>query len=156
MKKTFLAVIIITIALGCKKTDEATIEVINHMKTNHITFPKELEYCVIIPGGGCDNCIAEGIGFVKNNLINFSIDSSKIQAVFTAISSKKILLNQLSIDNYLEYNFIFDVEDKYYLNSQYSIYPCIIYLDKGNVINVEYQNPQNSYAISKLTNKIKG
>lgn len=155
MKKIFLGIIMIFIASSCKNTDEATIEVTNHMKKNHITFPKELQYCVIIPGGGCDNCIAEGIGFIKNNLTFFHRDSTKIQAIFTAIESKKILLNQLSIDNNYEYNFIFDLEDKYYLNSKYSIYPCIIYLDEGDIIKIEYQNPQNPYAISKLTNKMK-
>lgn len=153
-KILFLLTIIFILFFSCTNADEATIELSKQLKDNHIDFPQELQYCIIIPGGGCDNCIAEGISFVKNNFKLFSLENIKIQVVFTAISSKKLLLNQLKIDNPSAYNIIFDSDDKYYLNSPKAIYPCIIQLEKGKIKQVEYQCPENPYAIIRLTNKI--
>lgn len=95
----FLSTIMFRLFLIFANADEAVTELSKQLNDNRIDFSQDLQYCIIIPGGGCDNCIAGGISFVKNNLKLFSLENIKMQVVFIAISSKKLLLNQLKIDD---------------------------------------------------------
>lgn len=127
--------------------------IINEFHNKKINFNENIKYFIILPEVGCGGCISEGTDFIKRNIEKFNCTNKEIKVVFTSIVSKKILLRTLGIDSFDNYCFEIDESNVYRINNPKSIYPLILYLNKGKIINIEFQYPDNSNAFSILENK---
>lgn len=78
---------------------------------------------------------------VKNRLVFF---------VLTKVVSIKILQQKIGVRIAEQSNVIVDRKDNIDIPTVNGIYPCIIKMDKGNMINHEFQSPHNSAAFAKL------
>lgn len=109
---------------------------------------KQTDYIVIIPNHGCAGCITSLELFYNNNR-----EASNIKYIFTNIISSKILKQKIKINNentYLDYNN--DILNAYPAEKQ--IYPCILEIENGEIINIYYQSPKEN-GLSKINTHIK-
>ncbi|MCD7933438.1 MAG: hypothetical protein LUH15_19940 [Tannerellaceae bacterium] len=113
-----------------------------------IEIAKKYEWIVILPGSGCQGCIQEGEYFLKEN-----IENEKILFILTKTASLKILQQKTGIslreqeNVYIDSNYIFDIP------SENKIYPCVIKLQDGKLIEYEFQSPNNA-AFLKLKKRL--
>ncbi|MCR4770147.1 MAG: hypothetical protein K5874_08075 [Bacteroidaceae bacterium] len=148
MKRLALMITILSV-LGCADSDHETNYLREFFKDQHITFPKELKHCVIIPEGGCSGCIASGMGFISSNDSAFSINQKENKVIFTKVNSLKLLkrnLRGVSIDSLYS---LVDKDNRYNVDKDYNIYPIIIYLSNGEITSVGIQSP-NTDAFGQL------
>lgn len=122
-----------------KNNNELTEYIRQYFKKEKVEFDAELETCLIIPGGGCTSCIANGVGFVESNKEYYQKGQAKNLVVFTRINSIKILRRNIKEIN--EYNCIVDSKDQFYIDMKERIYPIILYLKNGEIVNVDIQSP---------------
>ena len=109
----------------------------------------DIKWIVIQPGLGCPGCIQEGEQFMKKNVSNKSI-----YFVLTKIVSLKILSYKVGIDIKKCNNVYADVDNLFILPSNDNIYPCIVKIDNKKIINLEFQNPDNSTAFDNLNSEL--
>ncbi len=96
------------------------------------------DFIVIIPSAGCSGCILGVEDFYLNNK-----ELSNIKYIFfNIISTKELKMKGINSS----YNTVLDtaniVMDAYPQNNK--IYPCILELKKGKVINTYYQSPESN------------
>ena len=102
---------------------------------------------VILPGQGCMGCISEGEQFLIDNYKKLST----VKFVLTKIVSKKILRQKIGGEVYGADNVYIDSLNIFTtMDFQESIYPTILYLDSGKILKIEYQSPNDPYAIYRL------
>lgn len=105
----------------------------------------DFQWIVILPGLGCHGCIQEAEAFMREYIGN-----TEILFVLTKISSLKILQQKTGIKIEKQTNIYIDREDNFSLPSNNSIYPCIIHLKDGKIVEYEFQSPGNGAAFRKL------
>ena len=127
----------------CKAPDSRTVETLKkHMKESRVDFDKTVKHCIIIPEGGCGECIASGISFVINHKEKFSLHQKENMVIFTNIGSLKLLKRAVGNDVFKSLNCIVDTTNVYLIRGEDEIYPMVIYLDKGKPTKVEFQSPE--------------
>lgn len=138
----FLSLLIVN--TSCKKSDKE-IEVENLVTAiKESKIKGDFKWIVLLPGLGCNGCIQEGEAFMRDN-IHFDI-----LFVLTKISSLKILQQKTGIKLKEHSNIYIDKENIFDLPTENSIYPCIIQLENGKIIDHEFQSPRNGAAFRKL------
>lgn len=142
---------------SCAKEDDVTESVKRYFLRENVTFDPALESCYIIPGGGCSGCIASGLTFLRANQKEFSKWQDKNMVIFTNIVSRKMLERNLKAKSIkvAELKAVTDANNVYLVDSRYSDYPLVIYLDKGNVVSVEYQSAETN-ALNKYEKFLQG
>ena len=118
-----------------------------------VTFNKEVEACLIIPGGGCPGCIASGMTFVVQNKDDFRKKQAKYEVVFTRVGSMKLLKRALGNLSVSDLNCRIDWQNRFLLDTQSNEYPLVLYLKNGEIQKAESQKP-NTNALNELYNVI--
>lgn len=149
MNKILATILVICILCCCSKSSSELEFIKQSFNSNGITFDKHVKKCIIIPEGGCGGCIASGITFIKDNIDFFSSEQQDNLVIFTNIYSLKILKRNFEEDEWYNLNKIVDTDNLYTLTGDNSIYPLILILDNGDIINAMYQSP-DSDAFSQI------
>lgn len=143
-----IVILILFISTSCKKGEK-------EIETNYIesiqkkgVLNDSIKWIVILPGLGCHGCIQEGEVFMRENITN-----REIFFVLTRIESLKILQQKIEIDLKAHGNVYFENEEDLTLPTNNRVYPCIVYLDNGEIISHEFQSPGNN-AFDKLRDQI--
>lgn len=135
--KRFLYLLIVLILASCHKDVKESYEI-----AISTVFPDvdnlSVDYVVIIPNQGCGGCITYAEEFYKKYA-----GCNNIRYIFTNILSVKMLNLRLEINKnntYLDsHNNVLKI-----LPSKAKIYPSIVKIDSGKVIEVAYQSPEES------------
>lgn len=98
----------------------------------------DIDYIVIIPSQGCGGCITYAEDFCKRNQ-----SKNGIFFVFTNIVSLKILKQKIDFHNK---NIYFDQTNEFLLAypPDKKLYPAILKVNAGEVIDVYYQSPDEN------------
>lgn len=144
-----MIIMLLTISASCKRSPEKIeteqlTEAIDQIKVN-----KNYQWIVVLPGLGCHGCIQEGEVFMRDHIKN-----GNILFVLTKISSLKILQQKIGIKLTEHPNVYIDREDDFTIPTDNSIYPCIIKMEKGQMVNHEFQSPKNGGAFAKLNSLV--
>ncbi len=103
------------------------------------------KYVLLIPNAGCGGCISEAETFVTN----YYNASDSLLCIFTNLRSSKQIKLRLGDSIYFHSNIIIDTTNTFYFEEK-SVYPIVIELENGNVVNVVEQSPQKPNTISNL------
>lgn len=122
--------------------------------TSGVMFDTEERVCLIIPEVGCGSCIAGGVVFLSENRHKFSRDQHRNKVVFTAITSMKMLRRSLNGINIDSLNCEIDSTNKYLLPEPDGLYPIALYIDNGEIKELDIQSPNNVNIYDKLYNKL--
>ncbi|WP_037315974.1 hypothetical protein [Salegentibacter sp. Hel_I_6] len=150
MKYTILilAVLTLLVSTSCdKKVKDVEKDYITKIQDKS-QLNETTEWLVILPGLGCHGCIKEGEVFMRDN-----IDNEKIFFVLTRVESLKILQHKIDINLKDHKNIYVQKEGGVNMPTNNRIYPCIVYLEKGEVKSYEFQEPGNN-AFEKLRDQI--
>lgn len=145
---------IVFIISSCSERNNEMKSIIKEFHDRKIKFSENTKYLIILPEVGCGGCISEGTDFIKKNIERFNCNNDELRAAFTSIKSKKLLLRALEIDSFDNYCFEIDEDNKYRINNPKSIYPLILYLNKGKINHIEFQSPDNPNAFNTLESHI--
>lgn len=134
--------------LSCKKTDKEreTESIKDGME--QLKLSEKTDWLVILPGLGCTGCIQEGEAFVKDNIAN-----PKIFFVVTKLQSLKILQQKIGTKIEGRPNVFIDTKSTFSIPTSNGIYPCIVQLENGKIIDHEFQSPRNGQAFEQLKMK---
>lgn len=151
MKKCILKiflVLLIVFGVSCKdRTDIKEKEfLINSIKQLNIT--SQCKWIIVLPGLGCHGCIQEGEFFMKENITN-----TDILFVLTNISSLKIFQQKTNIKINDYPNIYIDRDNHFKLPTKNGIYPCIIQLSDGKLLNYSFQSPTSAAFFTLEKNK---
>lgn len=141
VNKFFVLLIIISLQSCSYKANNELRLIKQCFESRDISFDKELETCLIIPEVGCGGCIDGSIYFLKENLSHFLKGQNKNMFILTSVNSKKIFLRTLGENNLDKYNCIWDNDNKYLISGNNSIYPLLLYLEEGEIIDAKFQTP---------------
>jgi hypothetical protein len=109
----------------------------------------DIQWIVLLPGLGCHGCIQEGEAFMRDH-----IENTGILFVLTKISSLKILQQKIGIKIEEHPNVYIDRENIFNIPTDNSIYPCIIRMKNGKIVDHEFQSPKNGSAFRKLSDLV--
>jgi len=96
---------------------------------------------LILPNEGCEGCISTAEQYVLSNFKK----NENMKFIFTRITSKKILKAKLT-DSVLRYpNILLDTINLIsFPDKSKSIYPLVVLVEKGNVVDLVYQSPEEN------------
>lgn len=100
---------------------------------------KQYEWVIVLPGVGCHGCIQEAEFFMKENISN-----DKVLFVLTSISSIKILQQKIGLKISDYSNVYIDRNNQFKLSTDNTIYPCVIQVKDGKLLQYTFQSPQTS------------
>lgn len=138
------------LGVACKKNDSATL-----LKAAGVKFNDEVKVCLIMPEVGCSGCIAGGVYFLLENRDLFSKKQQENKVVFTAITSMKMLRRNLENIDIDSLNCEIDTVNRYLLPEPEGLYPIIIYLNNGEIEEIDIQSPENVSIFHKLSKRLK-
>jgi len=133
------------VSLSCQKSDEQIESEFLSNAVDQFKIDNNIHWVVVLPGLGCHGCIQVAEAFMRDHIKN-----TKIIFILTNISSLKILQQKTGFKIEDHSNIIVDRENIFKVPTKNGIYPCIIQLDDGKIINFEFQSPQNGNAFEKL------
>ena len=81
---------------------------------------------------------------------SFSSNQKKNLVVFTAINSKKVLFRDLNIESQEELNCIVDMSNAFLPEGDERIYPLILKIRNGEIVEAAYQSPESEVDIFKM------
>lgn len=128
---------------GCSTENKPAKKITSLYERRGITFNKETEICLVLPEIGCGGCIAGGVTFLIENKDKFAPNQKRNIVVFTAINSKKILYRTIGIKSPDELNCIMDSGNKYLTDDRMKLYPMLLRLRDGKIVDVSFQSPMN-------------
>lgn len=150
IRVTILMVMFICLGVGCINNIYQKEKNQYEFAISKIEFSDTIEWIVVLPGFGCHACLEFAEEFMKTN-----INSRRVLFVLTDISSIKELELKVKLKIIDHSNVFVDSENSFYLKSKNQVYPCIIHLEKGKIIDHEFSNPQNKQAFPRLEQKLK-
>lgn len=130
-------------------SDSNTTAIKSLYKDRGISFDTDIENCIILPEVGCGGCIAGGVFYILNHKESFSPTQKKNLIVFTAINSKKILFRDMEIKSENELYCILDTLNNYLPDGDKKIYPLVLKMNKGEIVQAKYQSPDTDEDIFK-------
>lgn len=148
--KFLFYLLMLSILTSCKQNDYETflIDKIQNIFGNEI---RTIDAFVILPGQGCSGCISEGEKFLIENSRNYP----NVRFVLTKIVSKKILKQKIGGAIYNAPNVYIDSLGVFTSTTFHeTIYPVILYAEQGELVDIEYQSPNNPHAVYKLSTRI--
>ncbi len=142
MKKYLLGILVgfcVLCATSCKEGLKKKEDVFIKNAIGQLKDATAYDWIVILPGVGCHGCIQEGEFFMKKNISN-----TKILFVLTNISSLKILQQKIDIRISEHSNIYVDRNNHFKLITENGIYPCIVQIKDGKVLQHTFQSPQQA------------
>ena len=149
----FLTCLFVTM-LSCGHQNREKKSIINEFANRNIEFADSVRFVVILPASGCGNCIREGFNFISRNLRHFNCNNEAIQIIFTSIQSPKMLLRTLGIEAFEYHCFKVDFDNRYRLSGVNAAFPLILYLENGEITDLEFQSPNNTLAFHRLEEEL--
>ena len=138
--KTLLAIILIFIlSVSCKKGEKELERDYIDIIIKKVNISNSTKWMIILPGLGCHGCIREGEVFMRDN-----INNKNILFVLTKIESLKILQKKIEINVKKYSNIYIDNKEGFNIPTKNSGYPCIAYIENGELISHEFQSPGNN------------
>ncbi len=142
MKTLAILLIMLTIQ-SCYYNSNDLKQIKKCYESRNISFDKDLETCLVIPEVGCGGCIDGSIYFLKEHLSYFKKGQNKNMFILTSINSPKMFLRTLGENNLDMYNCKWANDNKYLINGNNSIYPLLLYLEDGEIVDAKYQTPHS-------------
>ncbi|MFY0593331.1 hypothetical protein [Roseivirga sp.] len=150
--KFSFTIIIFTLISACNPQQELSNEIGLALESKSSALGQkfsEKEVLVVIPRTGCSGCIGTADHFYKEA----NYDPTKVQFIFTRIPSVKTLKIRLGKDiSEKDYVYI-DQEGTFSKGKLDSIYPLIIQLSNGEVLDIEFLSPDNKQVIIDLRDR---
>lgn len=143
MDLKYLSIFLILLC-ACVSQENDTGYISNLYSERDINFNPDVEFCVVLPEVGCSGCISSVIYHILDNKSSFSNDQKKNLIVFTAINSKKMLKRNMEIESLDELNCILDSNNVFLLDTDKKIYPIIMTLHDGKIVESQIQSPDNT------------
>jgi hypothetical protein len=144
-----IVVILCCITTSCKKNIRETENDNLTAAMAKLNIKKPTKWLVVLPGLGCHGCIQEGEAFMKKYVKN-----TNILFVLTNISSLKILQQKIGVQLKSCPNVYIDRENMFDVHTDNSFYPCIARIEKGRIVEHEFQSPKNGAAFYNFRSKI--
>lgn len=129
----------VIVAVSCKESKEATEKTYLTNAIENIEDNSQYDWIIILPGLGCHGCIQEGELFMKKNISN-----RRILFVLTNIESLKILQQKTGIKISNHPNVFIDRKNQFKLATDNAIYPCVIRMKNGEILQYAFQSPQTT------------
>lgn len=149
MKKNITALfVLLTLLLSCQKNPEKIERECLIQAIEHIGVSPRYQWVIVLPGLGCHGCIQETEYFMKTHL-----DDERILFILTNTSSLKILEQKTEIRIAEHPNIYVDRDNLFHLPTANTVYPCIIELKEGKILNHSFQSPRSA-ALDKLDKKL--
>lgn len=126
---------------SCTDIDNVTEEVKTFYDSKGIVFDENLETCLVLPEVGCGGCIDGAVYFLNENKRHYKINQSRNMFVLTAVTSPKMALRTLNETSLDQYYCVLDSTNRYLIKGDNSIYPLVLYLNKGRIVKARYQSP---------------
>lgn len=123
----------------CKDNIEKKEKIFLANAIEQLKIDKQYEWVIVLPGVGCHGCIQEAEFFMKENISN-----DKVLFVLTSISSIKILQQKIGLKISDYSNVYIDRNNQFKLSTDNTIYPCVIQVKKGKLLQYTFQSPQTS------------
>lgn len=105
---------------------------------------------LIIPNEGCGGCISGATYYAKENLE--SLEQHSTTVIFTGVKDRKLFKNQVGIDFLSENSVLVDSSNFFMKSSISSIYPQLVRISKGKVIDITNFDP--SLDVNSLNNML--
>ncbi|MBW8683886.1 hypothetical protein [Chitinophaga rhizophila] len=137
------------ITLSCEQTDANKEGTIIEDGIKELKLKPQYDWLVIMPGLGCRGCIQEAEAFMRDYL-----DKPEILFVLTKVQSLKILEQKIGKELHSRQNVYIDKQGYFDIPTNNTIYPCIVQLDKGKVVEHQFQSPENGQAFQLLKTQI--
>jgi len=138
--KTLLAIILIFIlSVSCKKGEKELERDYIDIIIKKVNISNSTKWMVILPGLGCHGCIQEGEVFMRDN-----INNTDILFVLTKIESLKILQKKIEVNIKNHSNIYIDNKEGFNIPTKNSVYPCIVYIENGELKLHKFQSPGNN------------
>lgn len=152
---SFVTILLFSFVLeSCERTNKLVHTATQLIKENHIILEKDLSVCLIIPEAGCGDCIAGGVHFLIDNQDKFKNTQKYNKVIFTAVTSKKMLLRTLQIDSIESLYHEIDTLNHYLLPGELGIYPVVLYLKQGKIVAADVQSPDNVGTLQRLQDRL--
>jgi hypothetical protein len=140
MKNNYLLLLLLVISWTCCKSDKVDKHCFTEALSEYYSNIEltEVDYIVIIPNQGCGGCITASEEFYNEHKA-----SKNIKFIFTNVISRKILNKKVQISLY---NTSIDINNtmlKAYPKGK-NIYPCILKLKNGVIVEIAYQSPEEN------------
>ena len=145
MKLNTLLILSLFIIFSCKKDIKDTERDYISKTIINLNVDKNIKWVFLLPGLGCDGCIKNGEAFMRDNVSN-----TNILFVLTKIESFKILENKIGIKIKEHKNVFVDKNDEINIPTDNAIYPCIISVKNGKIIDYQFQSPKVSKSIYEI------
>lgn len=149
-----ITLLIITVLTSCSMRNERLEQEAHHMILNQASSfkhaLKEKEVLIIIPRTGCSGCI----GLADYYFLEETYDTRKVQFVFTKISSLKTLRIRLGKDKIEQSHVYIDINNSFSKGALNSLYPAIVFMDAGKIMDIEFLSPDKEHLINTLMNKL--
>lgn len=150
MKNKIRCILLILALVSCKLNDQDAyfkdvgkliVDIDDKIKVDSI------KYIVVIPNAGCEGCINEA----ESLMIKYaSKQNESIYFVLTTYDSEKAIYLKYGYEIKEAKNVLIDAESIFNGNGYNSIYPIILYLNKGKLDKIFFQSPKSPDAIINL------
>ena len=135
-KKLISFIVLLICFSSCQKESEF-ISAARQMSV--ATIDDDRNALLIIPNEGCGGCISGATYYAKENLETLEQRSTTV--IFTGVKDRKLFKNQVGIEFLTEYSVLVDSSDLFMKSSISSIYPQLVRISKGKVIDVTNFDP---------------
>ena len=139
--KNYLKILLILLILltACKANTEEKEKDFYNNAILEAKIDANYQWIVIMPGLGCNGCIQEAEAFMREY-----VKDERILFVLTKLSSLKIFQQKTGITVSEHSNVLIDRNNLFDLHTNNGIYPCVIQLKDGKVMNHTFQNPRSA------------
>lgn len=149
-----VSLIMLTCILSCQQPSKA---IQQQLEEALLSEPSALgssqnakQVMMVIPRTGCSGCIGMADFYYKEA----SYDTAKIQFIFTKVSSVKTLKIRLG-EEIIKKDFVhIDTERIFSARKLNSIYPIIVFLENGEIKDIEFLSPDKKNLINELRAQI--
>ncbi len=150
----FTGLVLLTCIFSCQQPNKA---IQQQLKEALLSEPSALgesqnakQVMIVIPRTGCSGCIGMADFYYKEA----SYDTSKIQFIFTKVSSVKTLKIRLG-EGIIKKDFVhIDTEGIFSSQKLSSIYPMVVFLENSEIKDIEFLSPDKKNLINELRAKI--
>ena len=150
MRKSAKVLIILMFSItACRQNIEKIERQYLDKTIKEVNIDGDYRWVIILPGLGCHGCIKEGEVFMKEH-----ITDKRILFLVTKVSSIKILQQKTGVSFDEHSNIFIDRNNLFDIPTDNRIYPCVVELKNGEVINHSFQSPKNA-AFHQLEQQLK-
>ena len=143
---TVFCICILVVTCTPKKINDSLEDYIGGKLVEKVNM-EQLNTVMVIPNAGCNGCISDAEMFVSNNAF---VLKDQLFTIFTDVMSEKNLRLRIGKE-IVESSYAF-VDSKIQIQHAelVSIYPSILYINKGRVERVVHISPDNPNALNEL------